>query len=282
MNSTERRRFSSAHVMSAAALFIALGGVAWAGVNIANKSIGAKKLKDNAANSRVIKDDAVRNQELADASVGTANLIDNAVTGAKADESTFGQVPSAATADTATNATNATNAENANEAAHAADADHADQADNSDRVNGVNIEGIRYRANAGGANSTVINEGGVTVTASCDAGGDVELVAESQVDQSIIQSYSIDLAASAIDNVVNDDDFDDTQTFDLVNADDNDQNVTMQFSKPTTGPIFFQNSSSAVTMNVQVDNNMANDFDCIVTGNFLRAGGTGGIIIIGP
>ena len=69
------------------ALFIALGGGA----------IAAIKLKAN--------------------QVKTKNIAPNAVTGDKARESSFGQVPSAATAQSATTAQNASNAENASNAA---------------------------------------------------------------------------------------------------------------------------------------------------------------------
>lgn len=106
-----RARFSSAHLVALLALFVVLGGSAYA---VKKNSIGTKQLKNNAVATSKIKNGAVK----------TDKIGDNAVTGAKVDESTLGQVPSAAAADsatTATTATDATNAQNAVNAQSAAD-----------------------------------------------------------------------------------------------------------------------------------------------------------------
>jgi hypothetical protein len=98
-----RHRLTYANVMSSIAVFLVLGGAAFAAVQLPKNSVGTKQLKKKA--------------------VTTAKIKDDAVTGAKANEATFGQVPSAASAtnashassaDKATDATNATNALNAN------------------------------------------------------------------------------------------------------------------------------------------------------------------------
>src|SRR4051794_3546984 len=79
-----RPRPTYANVTATLALFIALGGGAYAAT--AN-SIGSRQLKKNA--------------------VSGLKVRDNSLTGADINESTLGKVPSAAVADTATNATTA-------------------------------------------------------------------------------------------------------------------------------------------------------------------------------
>jgi hypothetical protein len=103
-----RKRFSSAHILAAAALFVVLGGSAYAALG--KNTVGSKQLKAN----------AVKTKKIANGAVSTDKLGADAVTGDKVNESTLGKVPAAATADTATTATDATNA------AQAASADDAD------------------------------------------------------------------------------------------------------------------------------------------------------------
>jgi hypothetical protein len=98
-------RLSYANVMATVAVFIALGGSAWA---VAANSIGSKELKRNAVGKKHVKKNAVGTKELRANAVGSAIIRDNAVrppkipdgslTGAKILESSLGQVPSAATA----------------------------------------------------------------------------------------------------------------------------------------------------------------------------------------
>lgn len=106
-----RRRLTYANVMATVAVFVALGGSSYAALSLPKKSVGTKQLKRNAVTSSKVRD--------------------GAITGADVDESSFGQVPSAATAASATNATNAghaTNADRATNADHAANADKATNA----------------------------------------------------------------------------------------------------------------------------------------------------------
>lgn len=91
MSKLRARRPSPALVISILALFVALGGSAYAATKI-----GAKDIKANAITTGKIKKNAVT----------TAKIKKDAVTGVKIKESTLGAVPSA------TNAVNATNAMN--------------------------------------------------------------------------------------------------------------------------------------------------------------------------
>lgn len=91
MSRASWRRPSPALVISLLALFVALGGSAYAATKI-----GTKDIKANAITTGKIKKNAIT----------TAKIKKNAVTGAKIKESSLGVVPSATNAVNATNATN--------------------------------------------------------------------------------------------------------------------------------------------------------------------------------
>jgi hypothetical protein len=93
-----RARISSAHVMAGLAIFIVLGGSAFAAA-----TIGSKQIKKNAVKTSKIANNAVKHSKIGP----------DAVTGDKVNESTLGKVPAATTADSATSATTATSADDA-------------------------------------------------------------------------------------------------------------------------------------------------------------------------
>lgn len=107
------KRPSPALVISLAALFIALGGSAWA-----THKIGSKEIKSGAVTSAKLKNGAVTSAKLKNGAVTTPKIGPSAVTGAQVDESTLGQVPSAARADQAEQATRAETAASAGNAAN--------------------------------------------------------------------------------------------------------------------------------------------------------------------
>ena len=78
MISKLRGRVSSAHVIALAALFVALGGSAFAAARI-----GTQDIKNRAVTAKKIKDQAVKNKKIHDGAVGSGNLIDRSVTAPK-------------------------------------------------------------------------------------------------------------------------------------------------------------------------------------------------------
>lgn len=94
MSKLRGKRPSPALVISILALFVALGGSAYAA-----KKIGTKEIKANAITTGKIKKNAVT----------TSKIKKEAVTGAKIKESSLGAVPNATHATSADNATTATN-----------------------------------------------------------------------------------------------------------------------------------------------------------------------------
>jgi hypothetical protein len=105
-------------VIAYLALFVALGGSAYAVTQLPKNSVGAKQLKPNAVTAAKIKNGAVDG----------AKIQADSVTGANIAESTLGRVPSAASAESATTAGHAATATSAASASNAARADRADEA----------------------------------------------------------------------------------------------------------------------------------------------------------
>ena len=108
MSRIASRRPSASLVIACLALFVALGGVGYAA-----GTIGSAAIVDNSIRSK-----DVRNNDLRGKDVRT-----NTLKGADVDESSLGQVPSAANADSAATAAHAANADNATNASQAANAD---------------------------------------------------------------------------------------------------------------------------------------------------------------
>ncbi|MBV9213818.1 MAG: hypothetical protein JOZ25_09260 [Actinobacteria bacterium] len=125
------------------ALFIALGGSAYAASNlappnsvnskaiingqvkspdIANGAVGPKALAPNAVTGANVKDGSITGAKIKHGSITGANIFGNSLTGANINESTLGTVPSASNAANAQNAVSAQNATNAENAANAQNA----------------------------------------------------------------------------------------------------------------------------------------------------------------
>ncbi len=104
------KHLSFSNVIAALALFIALGGSAYA---VGKNTIGTKQLKNNAVTAKKIKKNAVTSAKIKNGAVTGAKL--GSVPGSKVSVDTLGKVPSAAQADNAavaTSAGTATTAEN--------------------------------------------------------------------------------------------------------------------------------------------------------------------------
>jgi hypothetical protein len=89
-----RPRLTYANVTATLALFVALGGGAYAATALPANSVGSRQLKKNAIVTAKIKNNAVTG----------VKLRDNSLAGADINESSLGKVPSAAVADTSAHA----------------------------------------------------------------------------------------------------------------------------------------------------------------------------------
>jgi hypothetical protein len=102
--------------MSTVAVFIALGGGAYAAAKLPTDSVGARQLKNGAVTTKKLANGSVTNQKLANNAVTGAKVMAGSLTGSQINASTLGTVPNAthaSSADTATTATHASSADTA-------------------------------------------------------------------------------------------------------------------------------------------------------------------------
>lgn len=78
-----RKRLTYANVMSSIAVFLVLGGAAFAAAQLPKNSVGKKQLKANAVTTAKIKKNAVTNAKIKNGAVSEPKIKDGAVTGAK-------------------------------------------------------------------------------------------------------------------------------------------------------------------------------------------------------
>lgn len=140
-------RPSPALIVASVALFVALGGGAYA----------AFKLPKNSVSSKQIKNGAVVNSKIANGAVGAAKLKNGAVTSSKLNTSGL-TVPTANFANTAGSATNAVNAA---------------------LVDGETVSKVFANQPPNTGATTVYSRDGLTIQASCDGSGHNSLTATS-------------------------------------------------------------------------------------------------------
>jgi hypothetical protein len=160
------KRPSPSLVISILALFIALGGSAYAATKI-----GTKNIKNNAITSAKIKNNAVT----------TAKIKNGAVTGAKINAATLGTVPNA------THATTADSAAKATDATHAGSADTAGTATNATNFSRYFTSGLK-KASVG-ESLTVATVGPFTFKGHCIDEGSENFLAEVTVETSAANSF---------------------------------------------------------------------------------------------
>ncbi len=101
---TKHGRPSHGTVVAYLALFVAIGGSAYAAKQLPKNSVGSKQIRKGAVKTGDLARNAVKAGKLAKNAVPTNRLRDNAVTGAKVNEATLGTVPSANLANVANSA----------------------------------------------------------------------------------------------------------------------------------------------------------------------------------
>jgi hypothetical protein len=145
-----RRQLSFANVVACMALFVALGGGAYAasqvnGKNIVKHSIGGNKLKNETVTSKQIKKGSLNSSVINISTLATVPSAQSAATattatsaGSATTAETANSAKTADTATTATSATKATSAETAAKATSAESAAHADSADSATEADHAN------------------------------------------------------------------------------------------------------------------------------------------------
>ena len=95
-----RARLTYANVMATVAVFLALGGSAWA-LTLPRNSVGHEQIKTNAVRSSEVRVNAISASEIRGGAVASSEARNNSLTGTDIVESTLSQVPSAIGADLA-------------------------------------------------------------------------------------------------------------------------------------------------------------------------------------
>jgi hypothetical protein len=138
-----RRLPSPSMVVACLALTVALGGTGYAAIKLPRNSVGSAQLRKDSVVATKLSARSVGPQKLQNNAVTNRSVKDGAVTGAKVDESTLGKVPSAANADAAANAA---------------------------MVSGNTVKRFVATVAPGGAEATVLNLDGLTISLSCPGG----------------------------------------------------------------------------------------------------------------
>jgi hypothetical protein len=183
------RHLTFSNVIAVIALFLALGGAAYAGSklngkNIVNGSIGGGKLRNETITANKIKKGTITSAQIAPGSI-TSNTINlttlatvpsaqSATTATTAQSATTANTATTAkTADTATSASSATKADTATTAGTATNADSAKHADSADSAGHANTADTATDAtHADTATEAEMLEGATRaeLTVSCGAG----------------------------------------------------------------------------------------------------------------
>lgn len=188
--------------MSSIAVFLVLGGAtAIAAGQLGKNSVGSKQIKKNAVTAAKIKKNAVTGAKIKNGVVNGAKVKDGSLTGADINLGTLGTVPSATNANTAAKTNQVVN--------------------------------IFYRGNEGGPKETILNVGGLALTATCDSG-------ENEIEATTSVAHSVIDAVTAQDNDYESNiDFNPGEIFDIdLNHSQGDTEMyTAQFTTPSGGNI---------------------------------------------
>jgi hypothetical protein len=224
-----RSRFSSAHLIAVAALVFAIGG------GSALALVGK-----NTVDSGDIKNGAVKSADVRNNNLKSKDYRNNSVKGADVDESTLacGAIPNADCS--------------------ADDVTEGGGAPGTPGASGSTV--FAFRAQADAERTFVFD--GLTITASCASNGFLDVLAETNTNNSFIYTYSVDVSASpgTIDNENQNADFDTTDAaFDLLDEDNNNQLGHTKYAAGASGPI--------VDLEWASDNDGSSGSDCVFVGH---------------
>jgi hypothetical protein len=223
------RRPTPAMAIAFVALLVALSGTAVAlpGKNsvdsgdIKNKQVKSKDLANNAVTGKKVKNSAIR----------SADVGNDSLTGADINEGTLSQVPSANSATTA------------------------------ERAGDLAGRKMDFRVPPGTAATQVLNIGGFILTATCDADGNLSVVATTTVNDAFFVSRSLNQTGAA-DNVFTDTDLDTTDSQDVVG---NNQAFIQGFTN------YENKNGSVVSVSWQADEDApAAENNCVFAGTAVQ------------
>jgi hypothetical protein len=240
---------SPALVISCIALFVALSGVGYAKVVLSKNSVGTKQIRNGQVKAADLGANAVRGPKIANGQV----------TGADVDESTLGQVPSAA------------NAATAGTAATAGDANLLDALDSTAflrtnaTINAVTTDGQSLTkifffppGNQSFSGSTTL--GGLTLSYNCDgeASGDIFVTVSTTADNAVLVVADDDSNFSDLD-------------FDIADS-PYDLETTLTVLEGKAARLIYRNGSQVVTAQFTSVNLGSAPGRCLVAGDAISEG----------
>jgi hypothetical protein len=156
------RHLSFSNVIAMLALFVALGGAAYAGTkingsSIKNGSIGGGKLKNETITGNKLKKGTLTGAQIADQSITGAQIQNGSIDASQINVSTLGAVPLAQAAQTAAKATSATKADSATTATTATSATTADNAKHAESANTASTADTATKADTAGTATNADN-----------------------------------------------------------------------------------------------------------------------------
>ena len=146
-----RTRLNYANVMATVAVFLALGGGAYAAIKLPKDSVTSKQIKNKSVKGKDLAGKSVKSAKIKSSAVNGSKVKDDSLTGADIDESTLAGV-------------------------------------NAARVGGVQVKEINYSAGPSTGPVELFSLAGLTVTAACPSAASdyVTLAASTDTDNSII------------------------------------------------------------------------------------------------
>jgi hypothetical protein len=155
-----RYRPSASMIVALIALFVSLSGTTYAVKRLAlpKRIVGSAQIKSKAVRTRHIKARNVTRTKIARSAIDSSLVQNDSLRGSDILESSLGAVP---------NATKAANA---------------------DKVGGLNVQKFSFRVSSSTAPTTVLNVGGLTLSAACSASSALSVSATTSVSGATIHS----------------------------------------------------------------------------------------------
>jgi hypothetical protein len=241
-------RLTYANVMATVAVFLSLGGGAYA-IALAKNNVKSRHIAPNAVRSPDIKNGAVRGVDVRTDSITGANVL----------ESTLGPIPRAARADTAATADRAASAAAADSAGSA---NSALTAGDAGTVGGLTVRRFNLRQPTPTPPQTVLELGGLRLTMSCTPTDNVLEATTTKQDSSIYVWGIYTDVESLESGDLEGGDFDTGVVFDV------DDNMGGGGFSPDLGTLLYEaRDGSVVTVDLVTDANGSgpND-DCNIAG----------------
>jgi hypothetical protein len=234
MRTVVQRHLTYANVVATLALFVALGGSAFAAGYVITKS-------------SQIKDGVVTGSDVKNGSLTGSDVKDASLTGADINPAQLGKVPSAAIADRAASAMNATTAE---------------RAQVSDEVDGQHVERIAAAIPPGTSTQVVGVDGGLQILAGCSASGELALAVSSTTAHALFRASVISLSTPPAE----------VQVVDDADLNPGDNLPLFQQHGNGTAQVAYQSTDGRVLTAVIGFGELTGPQTCTVNGTLIRAG----------